>query len=347
MKNNYQKLLLKQKKELHYIEQFKFTMKDKRILSELFKNARTPLSRVSKKVELSRQATDYRIRRMIKKGFLQSFTTIINLSKLDYTNYFSLLSLNRFDKELENRLSRLIKAEKSVIKATKYTGRWNILIESLHQKDKEFHAFFRKIKQACSESLIDFEICQGIKQYKYITLPTEYLKPVDVDPNATKRSQIDSDAETITLDSTDRKILISLAKNCRTDLKQLNEGIKEDAIRKRIKELEEKGVIEGYVPTINPTGLQLHWHELLFKLKNDITSEEEKRFVRFLQEQGKVSYVMKMGEYYDYRVYLWVESQEKFDEFITDLKNNLSELIVNFDYLYGLKEYKFNEFFEE
>jgi DNA-binding Lrp family transcriptional regulator len=349
MQNNYQNLLSQYPTELHYVRPIKITIKDKRIIAELFKNSRISLGRIAKKTQLSRQSVDYRIKRMIKLGFLQGFSTMINFSKLGYTFYLSLLYLDKFDEELERKMSKFIKEESSIIKSTKYAGKWNILIESLHIKNKEFHDFFKKIKNICANNLTKFEICQGIKQYKHITLPLEYLKPVKIKNNQLCYGQIDNTSKVIKINNIDYTILVNLAKNSRLDLSDvLNQKyLKPDAIRNRIERLKEAGIIKGFMPIINPTGLKVQWHELYFRLINNITEKQERKFIYYLQNHPLVGYVLKIGENYDYRIYLWVRSQEEFSKFITDLKNNLSELIINFDYLYGLKEYKYQEFLSE
>jgi hypothetical protein len=88
----------------------------------------------------------------------------------------------------------------------------------------------------------------------------------------------------------------------------------------------------------------VQWHELYFRLSNTLSEEQEKKFIYYLRTHPVVGYVMKMGENYDYRIYLWVKSQEEFSSFVTELKNIFSEIIIDYDYLFGLKEYKFQEF---
>ena len=48
----------------------KLDLKDKRILKELFVNARMPYSTIGKKVGLSKEVVHYRVNRLMKIGLL-------------------------------------------------------------------------------------------------------------------------------------------------------------------------------------------------------------------------------------------------------------------------------------
>ena len=47
-------------------------IKDKKILYELDKNSRIPLSQLSKKVQLNEQTVHYRVKNLIKKGIIKN-----------------------------------------------------------------------------------------------------------------------------------------------------------------------------------------------------------------------------------------------------------------------------------
>src|SRR3989338_6912554 len=65
----------------------KLDLKDKKILYELDLNSRATLNEIAKKVGLSKQVVDYHLKNLIKNNVIQQFYTVINFSKLGYTQY--------------------------------------------------------------------------------------------------------------------------------------------------------------------------------------------------------------------------------------------------------------------
>jgi len=61
--------------------------KDKKILYYLDFDSRQTLSQLAKKVGLSKQVIDYRIKSLVKRKIISQFYTVINISKMGYGQY--------------------------------------------------------------------------------------------------------------------------------------------------------------------------------------------------------------------------------------------------------------------
>src|SRR3989344_331638 len=91
-------------------EKLKLDVKDKKILSILSANSRIPLTQLSKKVGLSRDAVNYRIKNYEKKGIIQEYRTMVDMSKFGYKANHIFIKLNNPSKEIEQKiLNKLIK----------------------------------------------------------------------------------------------------------------------------------------------------------------------------------------------------------------------------------------------
>src|SRR3989344_960153 len=66
---------------------------DKKILLALIKNSRSSITSIAKKANISRDVTNYRINRMLKKGIIRNFITEIDIEKLGYTSALLFLSI--------------------------------------------------------------------------------------------------------------------------------------------------------------------------------------------------------------------------------------------------------------
>ncbi|MBI2143762.1 AsnC family transcriptional regulator, partial [Candidatus Woesearchaeota archaeon] len=56
--------------------------KDRKILSELDMDARQPLSAIAKKVGLSREVVNYRIRQLERRNIVKGYYTVLDTAKL-------------------------------------------------------------------------------------------------------------------------------------------------------------------------------------------------------------------------------------------------------------------------
>jgi len=82
----------------------KLDIKDKKILSILSANSRIPLTQLSKKVALSRDAVNYRIKNYEKKGIIQGYRTMVDISKFGYNANHLFIKLDNPCKTVEQKI---------------------------------------------------------------------------------------------------------------------------------------------------------------------------------------------------------------------------------------------------
>ena len=71
----------------------KLDQKDKKLLYELDFHSRDPYSKLSKRVNLSKQGVEYKINNLIKKGVIKGFYPVINVPKLGFIYCMLFLTL--------------------------------------------------------------------------------------------------------------------------------------------------------------------------------------------------------------------------------------------------------------
>ena len=79
-------------------------MKDRTILHELEIDSRQPISRLAKKVRLSREAVSYRMKKLAESGVILWFRADINITRLGFTYYRLHLRLHNVNKKKEQEL---------------------------------------------------------------------------------------------------------------------------------------------------------------------------------------------------------------------------------------------------
>lgn len=92
----------------------------------------------------------------------------------------------------------------------------------------------------------------------------------------------------VKIDLIDRKILAELDKNCRIPNAQLAKkvGRSREAVKYRIQQLVKKGIITGFITSINPNKMGYYMFKVYLQLKN-IPNERE-RFFEFLKKEKSI-----------------------------------------------------------
>ncbi|MEM4637750.1 MAG: Lrp/AsnC family transcriptional regulator [Candidatus Woesearchaeota archaeon] len=85
---------------------FRLYEKDLKILAELDKNSRATISQIAKNCRLSKEITNYRIKRMQEEGFIKGYKTIIDYYALGYNQYTISLDLHNIE---ENTKTDMVK----------------------------------------------------------------------------------------------------------------------------------------------------------------------------------------------------------------------------------------------
>jgi DNA-binding Lrp family transcriptional regulator len=79
-------------------EKADYDSKDTAILLALSKNARTPIIAIAKHANLTAEATSYRIKQLEKRGIIQGYRAIIDVTLLGYQYYKAEIRLTKYDK---------------------------------------------------------------------------------------------------------------------------------------------------------------------------------------------------------------------------------------------------------
>jgi len=93
----------------------KLDVKDKKIIYELDLNCRQSLNQIAKKVGLSKQVISYRINRLIERGVIKGFYTIMDLTKLGFITFKVYLKFKDQNPKIIDEMINYLVKNKSVI----------------------------------------------------------------------------------------------------------------------------------------------------------------------------------------------------------------------------------------
>ena len=121
------------------------------------------------------------------------------------------------------------------------------------------------------------------------------------------------------LDRTDKRILRELQSNGRMSNQELAEkvGLSPSPCLRRVKQLEDEGIIKGYVALVAPAKLGLKMMALIQIRMDRHTPERFEEFEKTIREYSQVmECILITGQTADYQVKVIVEDMEQYQDFL-------------------------------
>jgi Lrp/AsnC family transcriptional regulator, leucine-responsive regulatory protein len=153
---------------LYYGTPHRFDKYDQRILKELDDNARKPLSELSKKVGLSRDAVKNRIKRLVQKKVIIAFKPLLNPPVMGFpiVNYV-FIALYNPSEEKEKEFLTFLNHNKHVTYVASLIGKWDFILDIMTENQGQFDKVLKGIRQKFPELIKDYEVYGVLNEYKY------------------------------------------------------------------------------------------------------------------------------------------------------------------------------------
>lgn len=147
------------------------------------------------------------------------------------------------------------------------------------------------------------------------------------------------------IDEKDKKILMILQKNGRSQLKEISNkvNLSIDSVHKRIKEMQRKGVFRSTI-LIDPRviGYPLI-ADIKIKLKN-VSEEERQRFIKYMQGYDRCTELLATMGDYDFTCVLIAKDSNDLEKISTQIRQKFKEIISEWKGILVLTTYKFEDY---
>ncbi|MBI3034888.1 Lrp/AsnC family transcriptional regulator [Candidatus Woesearchaeota archaeon] len=146
-------------------------LKDRKILYQLDIDCRQSNSEIGKKVGLSKQVVDYRIKKMAKEGIITRFTTVIDTYKLGFSKYKIYLSLENANKEIISNIIDFLKKQDKTEWIATCSGKWDVIagfiVKDVYEFNESIKEFNEKFSQYISsrETTLNLGVPHWRKEY--------------------------------------------------------------------------------------------------------------------------------------------------------------------------------------
>lgn len=142
--------------------------KDKKILEVLQKNARLPVSKISKQVKMPADSVKYRIKRLEKLGVIRFYHAVLNYPLLGNPMYsYTFISLYAMDTNKEKEFVNNLVAENKITWVSKTAGKWDFIIGTCTKDFKELDELLHRIRVKFVKYIKDYESISTIEEYKW------------------------------------------------------------------------------------------------------------------------------------------------------------------------------------
>ena len=307
---------------------------DKKIMFELDINARASASSIAKKIRLPKETVNFRIKRLLKKRYIKHFYTIINASRFGYQYYRIFFKFNKMTPEVEEKIIRYIRNEKSCANLRIMEGVYDICFVSMHKCASELKEFLHKFSMHFGNYILEKSVHNIITSHK---LNQKVLFPGKTE----KRIFYQGKADKYSLDKIDLKIIKLLSVNARTKLTDLAQNIKKDprVIRYHIKKLEQKGIIVGYFTALN---LRLFKRELVqidISLKNPNMIST---IIEFFDSTNTCIFAYEILGKYDLSLEVYIENDSQLRKILTEFKRRFFDHYISYHVSRIFREFVIN-----
>lgn len=318
-------------------EDIKLDVKDKRILSLLSENSKTPLTQIAKKVQLSRDAVDYRIKRLEEKGLILKFFANLNYDKLGYYTFHIFLLIDELDKKQQYNLIDYLKEHPNIVSVIEYSDRWDLEMVLLAKSLLEFDRLISEIAGKFPDIILEKDKLEIIRRYN-----SSYIPPLLREKGHEKEVIKQEEVPTVKVDDKDLQILNILCEDCRTSTYEIGKkvGLSPDGVRYRIKNLEKEEVIRNFTILVNLSLLKFYWYTFSVEMKM-FNLHDEKKFESFLDKNHNILRSAKTLGSWDLMLYVAVENPKQFHTLVKDLKNVFANIVRNYQTWIAYQEHAF------
>ena len=307
--------------------------KDLRILDELDKNPNLNTNQIAKKVGISRQVAEYRLNKLISQKTIYAFFTFVDVAKLGYTLFRVHFRLKNVTRESYQKFATELHNDYPSLWVAFMSGSFDLIYDVFAKNPNELKEMISKIIQKHKNIIKSNEtllvLSMNIHQYRYF-LKKEHNR---------KRITFNQKQDNTSLDNKDRKILDLIKLNSRLPYEVIGREINltRNAVKNRIKRLEERGIIAGYRMFITFSHLNKKSYKVFIKYNNE-RREQENNLLNYLKDTPGILATLQLFGKWDLDIEIHKEDNQDLQEFLMELRNKF-EIIEDYEIVSIIEEF--------
>lgn len=313
----------------------KLDLNDWKILEQLDLNCRQSDAEIGKKVRLSKQVVNYRIKGLVNEDVITAFFPHINTAKLGYGIHKIYLQFRALTKEKEIEMWNYLVKQPNIVWVVSCSGRWDLIFGIASKDIEQFDAILTDFMNKYSEFIVNREITV----FNKATL--HHRKWLFKEKQQSIYWLLGGKVEEIKIDDIDKTLLRILNKNVRKPIIEIAKEaeISSSLVIQRIKKLQKNKIIGAFRIGLNREKLGINYCKAFIYYQNK-TSEKERQLLTYCYTLSNILGVSQSIGPWDLELEFEVKDYDDFHKIMKEMKNKFS-LIKSFDTTYIEKEYGF------
>lgn len=310
-------------------------LKDKKILYQLDINCRQTNSEIGKKVRLSKQVVDYRIKKLYKDKYITRFATVIDTYKLGLFKHKLYISLENANKETINDMIAYLKNDKKTEWIATCSGKWDIIAGFIVKDIYEFNEALREFDEKYSRyvSLRETTASLGVPHWRkgYI-LDSEDTFPV------VYQGGMMGDYK---LDNIDEEIIKLIVNNARMPVVEMAQRLKASTrvVSYRLNNLKKEKIILFHRIFLNLNKINWIFCKAFIKFRN-LTKERYSNFFQFCNNQRNLVYLINCVGSWDVELDFEIPDFNSFHKILLEMRDKFADMIKRYDFVIVMNEDK-------
>jgi Lrp/AsnC family transcriptional regulator, leucine-responsive regulatory protein len=314
----------------------KLDKKDLRILDELDKNPNISIKHLSKNIHVNSQVCLYRLNKLLAQKTIYSFYTLIDCAKLGYTLFRAHIRLKNVTREEYEKFAHLLYTQTPSMWVAFVSGSFDIIYDVFAKSTNEFeHLFIEILKK-------NKDIIQGYDSFIVLNVCL-YQNGYFVEKHTSRYKIIFNEKiSNLRLDNLDKKIINLIKLNSRLPYEHIGNkiGLTRNAVKARIKRMENHGLISGYKIFINFSHLHLQSYKIFVKYDSQ-KKDKEQTLLDFIQQTPGIIATLRLFGKWDLDIEVHKEDNKSLQEFIMELRNKF-DIIENYEIVSIIEEVGIN-----
>jgi Lrp/AsnC family leucine-responsive transcriptional regulator len=303
-------------------------LKDRKILYQLDLNCRQSNAQLGRKVGLSKQVVDYRIKRMEDEGIINGYWTAINSFKLGFDVYRYYISYQNASQKIKDEIIDFLVKYENTWSVYSATGLFDLGIVIWIKDLQKFTNFWEEFNDIYGDYLSEkiYSVFLNSHSYRH-----GYLTPDLFDQKEYKQYIRIGPASIVEIDKIDYKLLNLIVLDARKPLIDIAGQLKisSQTIRYRIKNLMNRGIIQSFRVRIDYSKLNLQqfflgiWFRKLSK---------RREIWKYLENNPNIIQIVTCAGYADLQAEIIIDNVNKIENLMNAISEKFPDTIRNYNY---------------
>jgi len=313
-----------------------FDAKDRHLLFLLEQNSRASLTRLAGGLRLSREAVNYRIKKLQDAGIIKSFIVETSFSRLGLATHSAYLKLSNLSASDYSDFLAKLSENRQIIWLASLGGRFDLTIETSASDIPEADSFFSGLLNEHAAYVRNCIIVPRVFEHAF---GRKYLWP---EKAPAEKKQNARPSGVFRPDALDVKILSALSSEARLPVTELGRRVGEapSTVSYRLKQLEREGVIDGYSVFTQTEALGYSRFKSLITVR-EFSREGERKILAFCRTHPNVYYINKTLGSWNFEIEVDVQTPMEYQQFLLDFRSRFDSTIQEIESLSIFKEHVF------